>query len=366
MSRANPVQRPPVPRRTLRRSIAEGAVRVGPLMAIPALLHEFGVDPAGLLSEFDLVPGHFDEPENFIPVATAGRILGRCVERTGCEHFGLLVGQRAGLSALGAVGFLMQSAPDVRAALTALVHHLQVHDRGAIATLSEEGAYAILGYAILKGGVEHSDQVLDVALVVGLNVMRGLCGQNWHPAQAHFAHQRPHDEAPYRHVFRASPRFNAEHTALVFPVRWLDRPMPSADPLLHRLMGERVRELESQMGEDLVGQLRRVLRTLVSSSECSLAVVAKRVGMHGRTLNRRLSAEGTSFLHLKEEVRYEVASQLLENTRTPANQIAMMLGYTDASSFTRAFRRWAGMGPAQWRSSRSPRSHSRSRGRKRA
>ncbi|MBL0142357.1 MAG: AraC family transcriptional regulator [Betaproteobacteria bacterium] len=350
----------------MQRSVAEGTARVGPLMAIPALLHEFGVDPVGLLSEFDLDPGHFDEPENFISFSTGGRILGRCVERTGCAHFGLLVGQRAGLSALGAFGFLMQSAPDVRTALKGLVEHLRVQDRGAIATFSEEGAYAVLGYAILKSGVENCDQILDLALAILLNVMRGLCGQNWHPTQAHFAHQRPHDEASYRHVFRALPRFNAEQTALVFPVRWLDRPIPSADPLLHRLMGERVSELESQMGEDLVGQLRRVLRTLVPSPGCSLAVVAKRVGMHGRTLNRRLSAEGTSFLQLREEVRYEAASQLLENTRTPANQIAMMLGYTDASSFTRAFRRWSGMGPAQWRASRSQRSHSGSRGRKRA
>jgi AraC-like DNA-binding protein len=71
--------------------------------------------------------------------------------------------------------------------------------------------------------------------------------------------------------------------------------------------------------------------------------------MHGRTLNRRLKARGTTFQSLVDEVRYEIARQLLEHTHMSMSQIAATFDYTDASAFTRAFRRWSGTTPAAWR-----------------
>jgi AraC-like DNA-binding protein len=74
--------------------------------------------------------------------------------------------------------------------------------------------------------------------------------------------------------------------------------------------------------------------------------------MHERTLNRRLAAEGTNFRRIREDVRLEAACQLLENSDRPVFQVADVLGYSDATAFTRAFRRWAGVSPAQWRRER--------------
>ena len=71
--------------------------------------------------------------------------------------------------------------------------------------------------------------------------------------------------------------------------------------------------------------------------------------MHRRTLNRRLKAQNYTFHELVNEVRYEIARQLLEDTRMPMSQIAVTLDYSDASAFTRAFRRWSGTTPAAWR-----------------
>ena len=79
-------------------------------------------------------------------------------------------------------------------------------------------------------------------------------------------------------------------------------------------------------------------------------------------LGRRLAAEGVSFRQLHEEARYGVARQLLEDTRMAANRVADRLGYASASAFTRAFQRWSGMGPAQWRAQASRRRRKRSRG----
>ena len=75
--------------------------------------------------------------------------------------------------------------------------------------------------------------------------------------------------------------------------------------------------------------------------------------MHVRTLKRHLAAAGTTFLELREEARYDTACHLLRSTRMPVGEVASILGYTECSSFTRAFGRWAGMGPAAWRSRRA-------------
>lgn len=329
-----------------------GLVRIGPLMAIPDLLNSFRVDPDGLLKPFGIGVDYFADPENVLPFTTAGEIYCRCVERTRCEHFGLLVGRRAGMSAMGPVGFLMQSAPDVRSALEAMLRHLHVHDSGAAVSLESAGGSASIGYTILQHDVPCREQILATALAIGLNIMRGLCGADWRPDEVTFAFRRPKDPGPYRQHFGARIRFDADKSGLVFPSRWLDHPLPAADPLLHRLMAERVRELGRLAGDDTLTQVRRILRTLAMTPDCTLASTARLAGMHGRTLNRRLAACRTSFLELREEARREVACQLLESTSKSANQVAAALGYADASSFTRAFKRWTGMGPKEWRSER--------------
>jgi AraC-like DNA-binding protein len=96
-----------------------------------------------------------------------------------------------------------------------------------------------------------------------------------------------------------------------------------------------------------------MLPSLVTTHSDSLVVAAKRVGLAARTLNRRLAAEGTSYLQLREEARYAIARQLLTETRMPANQVADRLGYANSSAFTRAFRQWSGKAPAEWRASQA-------------
>jgi AraC-like DNA-binding protein len=333
-------------------SIPKGMVRVATTMALPALLKEHDVDPAPLLAEFGLQPADYEDPENTIPYATLDRLLGRCADATHCPHFGLLAGQRAGISALGAVGFLMQSSPDVRTALEIAVHHLWTHNPSTTAELVEDESFATFSYIILRPDLEHHAQLLDMAIAIVFNVMRALCGHHWQPSEVRFAHARPRNVGPFRQFFQALLVFDASETAVTFAGEWLDKPLLSADPLLHAMMQHRVDELELQSGEDLASQLRRMLPSLVTARSASIAVTAKRVGLAVRTLNRRLAAEGTSFMQLRDEARYAMARQLLRGTSMPANQIADRLGYANASAFTRAFRQWSDLAPAQWRAAK--------------
>ncbi len=337
----------------------ETTVRVGTILAIPEVLRKLGADPADVLSRAGLRLDLFDNPDNRISHAARGRLFSHCVASTGCLHFGLLVGQQAGLHSFGLVGLLAKYSPDAGTALRSLVRFFHLHNRGATADLAVDGDRATLSYGAYQPQVEAADQIGDGAVAAMLNIMRGLCGPDWVPEEARFAHRRPEDVEPYRRLFNAPLRFDAERYGLVFATRWLSRSLPDVDHELVRLLQQQIDALEARHGEDFPAQVRSVLRSALLTDATGADSVAALFSMHSRTLNRRLNAFGTSFRALMDESRFEIARQLLEDSSMEVRLIADLLGYADASAFTRAFRRWSGTTPAQWRAERragSPRS----------
>ena len=111
---------------------------------------------------------------------------------------------------------------------------------------------------------------------------------------------------------------------------------------------------EPQTGQDLgplTDDLRRVLRTEPLRNTCSAAGIARLFSMHRRTMNRHLHTEGLAFRQVANEVRFEIACELLANTDMALSQVAAALKYSEPSAFTRAFRRWSGQTPSAWRTS---------------
>jgi len=337
-----------------KRPVSEGHLRVGPLIEIPQILWEQGIDPVETVSSVGLDLTLLENSENFISFAVMGRLLKTCAVRTQCPHFGLLIGQRSGLDCLGVIGDLSQHMPDVGSALRSLILHLHIHDRGAVPVLSTEQGLAVFGYLIYQQGVEGSSQIYDGAIAITFNILRALCGPTWRPTTVLFSHRRPDDTRPYRRFFQAPLRFDMEKTALVFPAEWLDRAVAGADPLLREEFEQQTAALEKLDHPDFISSLRRALRTLLITHRSSLGQVAQFFSMHRRTLNRRLEEQNYTFQGLVNEVRYEIARQLLENTRMSICQIATALDYSDTSAFTRAFRRWSGKTPTAWRSGSGP------------
>jgi AraC-like DNA-binding protein len=329
--------------------VDEASLRVDTLRPIPSLLRTFGVAPPRFFAEAGVDPRLFEDPDNQIPFTRIGSLLRLAVARTRCPHFGLLVGQQSGLSSLGPVGLLVQQSPDVGTALRNLIGHVHLRDRGGVVTLSLNHGVAVFGYAVYQRGVEGVQQICDGAIAIGCNIMRELCGPSWTPSEVLFSRSRPDDVRPFSRFFRAPVRFDAEQTALAFPEIWLERRTSGSDPALYQLLARRVDALEERFQGDLVGDLRRVLRVLLLGGSASVEKVAEALCMHRRTLNRRLHAQGTSVQDLLEEVRFEVARQLVAYTHMPLTDVAVTLGYSDASAFTRAFRRWTGSAPAAWR-----------------
>jgi AraC-like DNA-binding protein len=248
----------------------------------------------------------------------------------------------------------MQSATDVRTALEVGTRHFRLHNPGVSVECREARGYCVLNYTILDHGEPGDEQTLDMAIAGMFRVMQSLCGYHWQPVEVRFAHARPRNLTPFRKLLKAPLVFDAEDSALVFRSHWLQHRLSSADPLIHLFMQEHIAEVEAERGEDLSSHLQRVLPSLVTSHRATPAEAARRLGVGVRTLNRRLAAAGTTFSALVDRSRQSIAAQLLGHTILPPGQVARRLGYVNTSAFTRAFRRWNGMTPSEWRKKAGP------------
>ena len=327
-------------------------IRVAPALAVVAVVRDFGLDPGAILTEAGWSPALLDDPDNIVPYAAVGRLIAVAAARTGCNHFGLLFGQRAGPSVIGALGFAARHAPDVRSALWLLSQRLSLHDRGGVVTFAEDGAVATLGYRVLHPKVPGSEHITAGSLAIGFQLMKVLCGPNWQPLETNFSFHRPADVKPYHNLFGDSVRFDAEESAFSFAVNWLDRKVVGADPELQRVLLRAIGEVEISKERSMRDEVRSVLAGMIGHGDINQVAVARTFGLSSRTLHRRLAAHGARFQDLVDEVRCETACRLLENTALPVAQVALMLGYSEVSAFTRSFKRRLACGPGAWRASR--------------
>jgi AraC-like DNA-binding protein len=335
--------------------VTAGHVRVGPLRHLPELLQGFGIPLGPLLDGLGLPADLLQDPENTIAVASGAELLALCAERSRCSHFGLLLGQRASLVPLGLIGALAQNEATVEAALRGLARTQHLHGRAGVPAFivkEDVAIYSLTLESYLGVGAAH---VHDLSAAMGFNLMRDLCGPAWAPTEIMLPHAPPADRRPYDRYFRAPIRFDAEWTAVAFPARWLSHRVMGADPSLRGPLQESVDALAARQGDDLIMRTRRALYVLVLQGKGSMHSVADLMGMHRRTLNRRLALGGTSISEQLEEVKSHIARQLVADTTMSMVEIASTLNYSDAATFTRAFRRWTNMPPSAWRSRRETR-----------
>lgn len=335
--------------KTGKRQPSDTTVRIATLTALPAVLKQLGYDPAVLLDEMGYELSLFDNPENIISYAGRSQLIRHCVSKTGCSHFGHLIGRHTDASSLGLVGLLMQQSTDVAAALHSLVRYAHLHVRGATVYLEEEDDLAFLGYSIIQPGVEAREQIEDGAVTIAFNILRKLCGPEWQPLNVLFAHNKPKDTHPFRQFFKTPLSFDAERNGILFSASWLQQAVIDVDPKPRRLLQEQIDQLDNHYNDDFAEQVRRVLHPALLTQHATADHIAALFSIHQRTMHRRLNACGTRFQELVDECRFEITQQLLENSSMKLSQIAETLDYADASAFARAFRRWSGTTPSLWR-----------------
>jgi AraC-like DNA-binding protein len=327
-----------------------GDVRVGPLGPIPAVLAEHGLDPVQVLGKVGLHPCVFDDQDNRVSFLALGRLFETCVNLTQCQHFGLMIGERFTLDALGVLGQVMRNSPTVRDALRLAIQHIELHDRGAVALALDLGkSRAALGYALFDGGTPAADQILVGAMAIHCRIFRELCGRSWKPLTIQLSHRRPKSLGAFRRLFGPTLEFDARISAVVFDARWLDHPIAGADPATYSAIVDTIASMEARQHAPFADQVRRAIHAMLFSASASSATIANLFNLHERTLRRRLHAEGATVRELVSEVRHEIADHLLRDTTLPVSEIAAVLRYSDATVFARAFRSRSRMSPSEWR-----------------
>ncbi|MBB4394716.1 AraC family transcriptional regulator [Bradyrhizobium sp. ERR14] len=190
----------------------------------------------------------------------------------------------------------------------------------------------------------------DVTFASMVELGRRGTGQRLTPKRVELVRPRPNSDV-YQNYFDCPIRYSAARNVLILKSADLDRPFPGHNQELLEILTP---ALASALGElqarsSIKEQVKVVLKRSLASGRPELSDVARDLGTSERTLQRRITEEGTSFRELLVEARQELGRQLLSDPTAEIDEVACLLGYQDASSFCRAFRYWEGVTPSRWR-----------------
>jgi AraC-like DNA-binding protein len=329
----------------------DGRQRVGVLSEVPRVLRRLGADPDQVFSAAGVGLHILDNPDGEITFVDMGRLFNACVEATGCKHFGLMAGQGLTVQSLGLVGQLMRTAPTLEYALWDLAETQARNADGAVCYLRRMGEFSAVCYAIYQPRTPAIDQIYDGAIALAFNAVSELIGRV--AVEVTFSHSEPYDISPFRKFFRVPLRFNAEESAVIIPIQALSLPVSTRNTEERSRLQDVVRSHAALSNPELTSQVIRLLRARITSNRVSLPEVSAFLSLRPWSLLRKLKARGTSFRKLLNETRFEVATQLLSGTGLSITEIGMVLGYSETAVFTRAFERWSGVAPSEWRTGRA-------------
>ncbi|TDY23104.1 AraC-like DNA-binding protein [Paraburkholderia sp. BL6665CI2N2] len=326
---------------------AEKSIPIGALKSLPAVLREHGADPWALLESFGVTNEALASPLSPLSTVSHGRILESAAKLIDCEHLGLLLGQRATLDNAGPLRFLVLNAPTVREAVESLIRFCGVWYRGLHVSMTEDEGYACMSLSI-DGGIPGARHLLTAYLAANVRILELILGRTWRPTLVRIAYRKPKASALYEQYFQAPVWFGQAHYEVLFPQSLLDQPRSSHDQQLGHFLHQHMTELEARQTDDFSARVRQVIETLLPTG-CTSQKVAEFFAIHRFTLYRHLDEQHTSYEKLLEDVRRNLANQLLSQTDLQIAGIATRLGYESQGNFTRAFKRWNGRTPTELR-----------------
>jgi AraC-like DNA-binding protein len=309
-----------------------------------------GLDRARLMAAAGLDAVELNDPDARVPIQKSWSLWRAILERRPDGAMGLRLGAAARVRDLGVVGYTMFYSSTLGAALARLCRYSHVITKAVQYRLEHDAG---LSSVALEGNPRFDSliQPLDARLAFVVAAAREITGADVVPHEVCFSYEEPLDVAEHQRFFRCPLRFERTPSAVVFSRQDLDRPAVAGDETLGGYL-DRVAEEVLQSLEDrssLREQVQRTIWSQLAAGPPSLPNVASRLGQSPRTLQRRLRASGTSFAELLDELRRHMALRLLKDRSLAIYEVAFLLGYSDPSTFYRAFRRWHGAPPDEFR-----------------
>ena len=318
-------------------------------------IERFGGDVDRIFGRFRMTPDMTGSPTLKIRLSTFCGLFEESANQTDCENFGLWFGNQFQPRDLGMWGYAAVSSPTLGSALENLVLLFRYHQESSVMRLRRgEDGLIRLEYQITDPSIIERRQDAELSLGMFLNVIRECCGRHWAPEEVHFEHPKPSMAKEHELAFDAPVYFSQPTNALLFQPEILSRPMPGRDPRLLALMQMCLEQLgsEAPANDLLIDRLRTTIRAKLPEGYPALDQVAEQLRVSQSAIHHELGEAGLTYTDLVETVRRDLAMSYIKQRQLPFSEIAILLGYSELSAFSRAFRRWTGTSPRQYRAQR--------------
>ena len=316
-----------------------------------SLLEKSGVSPEQLFKELRRRGVTASSPGQ---AAFAGSeamvLLETAVELAGDPRLVIRLGQQLGIASYGSFGFALMSCANLRESVQLLLRYGQVLFQPSWTALEHEGGL-LLRANITLGTPARQQLVTELSFSNLVAVGRSLSkNQVVEGAEVQLSYSRPSHSACYKSAFEVPVTFDCEHSQLFLPAQALDTPVKTANRSEHVVFHQQCEEM--LRGLNSVEKTTAAVRQQLMESAgdfLNIAQVAERLHVSERTLRRRLEAESTSFRSTFDEIRDVLAREYLAETELTVAEIAHLLNYAETVNFRRAFVRWNGMTPSEYR-----------------
>jgi AraC-like DNA-binding protein len=327
------------------------------LRCFAQLARQLGGDPDPLLRAARIDPAVLDNSRSMIEFASLARLMEAGSRELSCPDFGLrLAALQGGTIAISPIGVILKNSTTFGQAIqygskfvraNSLPARFRVeHDR------SSDRLFVEIDTAI--AGVSSSQQLAEYAIMLGrLNILEITDGAV-QPTKITFRHRPQSALARYRDYFCCDVAFGEPADGLSLRLRDLEQPLRNPDARVHEMAISYLETRYSGSQSALRDRVRNMIRATLGADDCTSERIAAALCLHRRTLQRRLSAEGTSFEALKDEIRRDLALQALGEEGMSLTLLAEKLGYAETSVLTRSFGRWFAATPTEMRKKLRP------------
>ena len=323
-------------------------------LAIRRTLDDSGHDGLGLMHRAGMNPAALADPDARYPLAQTTRLWRLAVAETGDPCIGLRVASRIGQTTFHALSYALMASSTLRESFERLTRYCHMVTDAVDMDFARDGNCYRLHIRVPEGSEQPAFEALDAFVAAYVRMCRSALGRDYSPQRIDLQRPEPPEAECFHRILRAPLRFGAPMTELIFDAASLEQHLETANPELARHNDAIIlRYLARFDREDTVARVRAALVEHLPRGEPSQGFVAERMGLSARSLQRRLNAVGVTYKAVVDEARRELAMSYLSRSRTSVTEVTYLLGFSDTSSFARAFRRWTGATPSQWRRDRA-------------
>jgi AraC-like DNA-binding protein len=341
------------PKRAGRAGERVALARVSSLGPVIEELDRRGPRAEALLARHLMTRAQLADPYGEIPLERFVAFLEDAATAEGDDLFCAKVGSQFRPGNLGPVGLLFGASATLRRALERLARWLNVWQGGTAVRVSEEDRTLIWSYR-LEVEIWPRRQDTEMTLAATLALSREAFGASGRPLEIHVEHAGPEDPGPLARILGVRPIFGQPGSCLVFDLADASRVHRAEDRDLMAILERHVADLchPADGVEGLIGKVRTLVLMHLGKRPITLPVMASELHVSTRTLQRRLAEEGTSLRALVRECRLELGRVQLRDGRASTAEIARSLGYSDNTTFWRAFKAGTGSAPSHYRRTR--------------